>query len=62
MYTEVVRLENVRLVKIRNLMSPSPELDLDCQLSGNRLANRSFQFPPVQAAECEQSFGVELNK
>ena len=45
-YTNVVRLENVRLVRIRNLMSPSPELDLDCQLqylwSGNRPANRSF--------------------
>jgi len=45
-YTNIVRLENVRLVKIRNLMSPSPEVALDCQLhylwSGNRLANRTF--------------------
>ena len=32
-YTEVVRVENVRLVKIMILMSPSPGLDLDCQLS-----------------------------
>jgi hypothetical protein len=44
-----------------NLMSPSPEFDLDCQLCTSGVETDWKQkFPSVQAADCEQSLVSSL--